>query len=54
MKKVMNKFVVALMIVFLIFRIVVAVKAKEGEYFIVQPIDPTVEIALIFISYEKT
>lgn len=51
MKKVMNKFVVSLMIVFLIFRIVVAVKAKEGEYFIVQPIDPTVEIALIFISF---
>ena len=51
MKKVMNKFVVALMIVFLLFRIVVAVKAKEGEYFIVQPIDPTVEIALIFITF---
>jgi len=35
MKLVMNKFVVALMIIFLIFRVFVVVKAQSGEAFIV-------------------
>ena len=51
MKLVMNKFVVALMIIFLIFRVFVVVKAQAGEAFIVSPIDINVEIGLIFISF---
>ena len=51
MKLVMNKFVVALMIIFLIFRVFVVVKAQSGEAFIVSPIDINVEIGLIFISF---
>ena len=51
MKKVMNKFMVAIMIVFLIFRVVVAVKAQAGEAFLIKPIDINVEIGLIFISF---
>ena len=51
MKLVMNKFVVALMIIFLIFRVFVVVKDQSGEAFIVSPIDINVEIGLIFISF---